>query len=418
LKSPPSQFIVLLTIVWLALPATTMAQASGDPVVQAVLFYSPSCPHCHTVITELLVPMVERYGSDRLQIIGIDTTLPGGGELYLTTIERYEIPRARQAVPTLIVGDVLLVGGEIPDQFPALVEEGLNSNGIDWPEIPGLDQVIPPEVKAGASPTAEPQPTPTRQPTTTKQSATTKESTTTKQPTATVQPTVTTLPTATPMPSPTPIDIPTSTPTPAGLAFPVTSEELSNTDMHQPPPDPVGFAIAGAVLVGMLAATGYAMWRVMNVWPGLLQLQSNTNQSAQTWAIPILALLGLGVASYLAYVEITRIQAVCGPVGECNIVQSSPYARILGIPIAVLGALNYVAVGTLWAGQKPPDFRWAKLSALGLLGLTFFGTLFSIYLTCLELFVIRAVCAWCISSAVITSLLMLLAVTPITSKQS
>ncbi len=53
---------------------------------------------------------------------------------------------------------------------------------------------------------------------------------------------------------------------------------------------------------------------------------------------------------------------------------------------------------------------------LALLGLTLFGLLFSIYLTMLELFVIHAVCAWCLGSAVISTLLMLLVVLPITGE--
>jgi uncharacterized membrane protein len=84
----------------------------------------------------------------------------------------------------------------------------------------------------------------------------------------------------------------------------------------------------------------------------------------------------------------------------------------------VLGLLNYIAVIVLWAGQKILGGRWANPSALGLLGLTLLGTLFSIYLTCLELFVIQAVCAWCLSSAVVTTLLMLLATIPITRLES
>jgi uncharacterized membrane protein len=131
-----------------------------------------------------------------------------------------------------------------------------------------------------------------------------------------------------------------------------------------------------------------------------------------------LALLGLGVAVYLAYVESVHVEAVCGPVGECNIVQASPYAQILGIPIAVLGMLNYLGIIVLWAVQKYVGGRLAYFSALGLLGLTLFGTIFSIYLTCLELFVIHAVCAWCLSSAVITTVLMLLVAIPITGKES
>jgi uncharacterized membrane protein len=84
----------------------------------------------------------------------------------------------------------------------------------------------------------------------------------------------------------------------------------------------------------------------------------------------------------------------------------------------VLGTLNYLGVIVLWGAQKYADGRLAYLSALGLLGLTLFGTLFSIYLTCLELFVIHAVCAWCLSSAVITTVLMLLVAIPITGKES
>jgi uncharacterized membrane protein len=109
---------------------------------------------------------------------------------------------------------------------------------------------------------------------------------------------------------------------------------------------------------------------------------------------------------------VTPVEVVCGPIGECNFVQSSPYARILGIPVAVLGVLHYLAIGALWAGQRHPSRRWARLSVLGLLALTLFGTLFSIYLTCLELFVVRAICTWCLGSAVATTILMILIVRP------
>jgi len=80
----------------------------------------------------------------------------------------------------------------------------------------------------------------------------------------------------------------------------------------------------------------------------------------------------------------------------------------------VLGVLYYLTIGALWAGQRHSARRWANLSALGLLGLTLFGTIFSIYLTCLELFVVRAICSWCLGSAVTTTILMLLVVVPIT----
>jgi uncharacterized membrane protein len=184
-----------------------------------------------------------------------------------------------------------------------------------------------------------------------------------------------------------------------------------------PPSDPVGSVLAGAVLVGMVVALGYTAWRVRTAWQHRNQLPKKKRKPlppAKTWAILFLSLVGLGIATYLAYVEITHIEAVCGPIGECNSVQASPYARILGIPVAVLGVLYYLAVGALWAGQTYQGGRWGNQTTLGLLGLTIFGILFSIYLTCLELFVVRATCLWCLGSAVAATVLMLLVVLPVT----
>jgi uncharacterized membrane protein len=111
------------------------------------------------------------------------------------------------------------------------------------------------------------------------------------------------------------------------------------------------------------------------------------------------------VASYLSFVEVTSTPAVCGPVGDCNTVQQSEYARIFGVvPVGVLGALGYVAMSVLWfAGTRAARIcTWC--CALG-------GVVFSVYLTFLEPFVIGASCAWCLASAVIVTF-MLLAVTP------
>jgi thiol-disulfide isomerase/thioredoxin len=136
MRDSPWHFIILFIIVWLMIPSITVAQSADEPVVQAVLFYSTTCPHCHYVITEVLVPMVDDYG-EQLQILGVDTSQPDGGQLYQAAIERYQIPRQRQGVPTLIVNDIVLVGsGEIPEKFPSLVEEGLATGGIEWPDRP------------------------------------------------------------------------------------------------------------------------------------------------------------------------------------------------------------------------------------------------------------------------------------------
>ncbi len=395
MKKPFAQLFFLCTVLWMVILPPAAAQSGGDSVVRAVLFYSPTCPHCHSVISEVLLPMVDDYGSDHLQIVGIDTTQPAGGQVYQMTIEKYQILPHRQGVPTLVIGDVVLVGSsEIPERFPGLVKEGLEMGGIDWPAIPGLDQVILPEVQGEPSLSSEGQPTVMPVPTPTTEAA------------------------ATAVPTSVPTQAPTRTSNSGSLALTLGEEEVDLAETEGPPPDPVGFAIAGVVLTGIVVAVAYAAWRGMTSWQRLVQLGSSSDAFVQTWAVPITALLGLGVSVYLAYVEITHVEAVCGPVGECNIVQASPYAQILGIPVAVLGMMNYLAILVLWVVQRYAGGQLARLSALGLLGLTLIGTLFSIYLTCLELFVIRAVCAWCLSSAVITTLLMLLVAIPIIGRAS
>ncbi len=342
---------------WLLLPTASVAQTSDEPAVQAVLFYSTTCPHCHTVINELLLPMMDEYG-DQLQIMAIDVGRPEGAQLYDFAVMRYKIPTERKGVPALIVGDTVLVGsGEIPEQFPGIVKDALAADGIPWPDL------VAPRAPTPENATSE----------ATEES---KENTNTN-------------------------DQPTG-PRGSDLAA-----------ITAPPPDPIGMTLASLISGGMAAALAFALLRLKSGWAALntwFKLRRSPSLQASAPLVLLLVALGLGVAGYLAYVELIHIEAVCGPVGECNIVQSSPYAQLAGIPIAVLGLLSYLSIGLLWLTQKFTSGKTANLAISGLLGLSIFGVLFSIYLTALEILVIKAVCIWCLSSAVITTLLMLLIV--------
>jgi uncharacterized membrane protein len=166
-----------------------------------------------------------------------------------------------------------------------------------------------------------------------------------------------------------------------------------------------GFTLAVIVLISMIIALVFAIGRF------IIGLTKPGWSLSQQWdvgqLIPLLAVVGLGVAAYLAYVETQAVTAVCGPVGDCNAVQTSEYAYLFGIPIGVLGVLGYVAILAAWAwGRWQADHR----AALALAAMTAFGVLFSIYLTYLEPFVIGAVCAWCLTSSVVMTLLMLVSV--------
>ncbi|NWF71200.1 MAG: vitamin K epoxide reductase family protein [Chloroflexi bacterium] len=121
------------------------------------------------------------------------------------------------------------------------------------------------------------------------------------------------------------------------------------------------------------------------------------------WLTPLLLAVGLLVAGYLAYIEMTLAQATCGVLGDCNAVQQSPYARVLGIPVGVIGILGYLTLLVLWGGKRFKKQQWLDV-ALFVMALA--GVGFSTYLTFLEPFVIGASCAWCLTSAVVMGILL------------
>ena len=110
-----------------------------------------------------------------------------------------------------------------------------------------------------------------------------------------------------------------------------------------------------------------------------------------------MTLVGLGVSSYLVAVRLLGEAPSCGPVRGCETVTTSEYSTIAGVPVAVLGLLLSVClVGSAAWWWRRADRR-VLLLAYGLLLL---ATLAVAYLTYLELFVIHAICAWCVTYAI------------------
>jgi uncharacterized membrane protein len=170
--------------------------------------------------------------------------------------------------------------------------------------------------------------------------------------------------------------------------------------------DLAGNSAAVVVLLGMVGSVAWAGAR--------LQHADRASHGENTaWTVPFLCMVGLGVAGYLAFVELTQATAVCGPIGDCNTVQASQYARLFGIlPIGVLGLPGYLSIGVAWLVARTTDGRPQSLARVALFVVPALGTLFSIYLTFLEPFVIGATCAWCLLSSLLMTALMLLGVEP------
>ncbi len=111
-------------------------------------------------------------------------------------------------------------------------------------------------------------------------------------------------------------------------------------------------------------------------------------------AAALVALAGLGVAAYLTWAHYADASVICVSGGGCETVQESSYSEIAGIPVAALGVAAYATVLALVAWDTPA----ARLSAAAI---ALVGLLFSIYLLALQLFVIDAICIWCMANDVV-----------------
>jgi uncharacterized membrane protein len=445
----------------LAWPPVTEA---GDGVVRAVLFISPTCPHCHKVREEVLPPLSNRF-EGRFQVAIVSTATPTGRDLYWAAFRRYGVQQ--RGVPLLVVGDFALVGSdEIPRRLPGLISAYLTEGGASWPDIPGLPDVlaastVPPPAAPGpaddAREAAGPAPVP---PGATAERAAPGAA---PLPLAAPQPPPAPLPTATPLPKPSPPPPPHPQPAaapvtapapPAGAEQPSAPVPAGTSSGPRPPskaPSPLRGASASAPPATVPTAPAATASVTAAPAPGLILVDDASPEpagvldrvrtdprgnglaivvlAAMAAAVlrslvvlrrppppargrpldgltPLLALAGLGVAAYLAHVEVRDIEAVCGPVGDCNTVQQSEYARLFGVlPIGVLGLLGFAAILVAWGVRRFGAGRASSWAAIALLAMTGLGTLFSIYLTFLEPFVIGATCLWCLSSAVIMTAL-------------
>ena len=118
----------------------------------------------------------------------------------------------------------------------------------------------------------------------------------------------------------------------------------------------------------------------------------------------VLAMIGLLDSIYLAWIKLAGTTALCGGVGDCESVNNSIYAEINGIPIALLGAGAYLLIMALLLveGRFGLGAEWP---VMGVFGLSLIGTLYSAYLTYLEVAVLHAICPYCVVSAIaITSI--------------
>lgn len=315
--------------------------------VHAILFWMDGCPHCHEVLDNVLPPLQEKYGA-LLRILLVEVVEQSDVDRLYEIAAAYSVTKELVGVPFLVIGDRVLIGSQqIPAELPGLIESYLAEGGVDQPEIPGLETYS----------------------------------------------SLTWLATLAPQPSSTEAKI-----TSLIDAYLNTSETVS---VQAPVSDSNGFTLAIFIMALMVVALIYSVI-------AFAQGKTFRLPAWVDWAIPILVVVGIAVASYLSYIETHSVSAVCGPIGDCNTVQQNPYARLFGfLPIGILGLLGYLGMLIAWLVRKTVR-SLERPAAMGFWAMAFFAVVFSLYLTYLEPFVIRAVCLWCLSSSIIVTLLLLL----------
>ena len=110
-----------------------------------------------------------------------------------------------------------------------------------------------------------------------------------------------------------------------------------------------------------------------------------------------LATVGAAIAGYLVYTRYTNTRIACAT-GGCEIVQSSKYAELSGVPVAVLGLAAYLfLLATALSASELARAAGAIVAVA--------GAAFSLYLVYLQVAVIDAICQWCVISDVVMCLL-------------
>jgi len=329
--------------------------AAAGPVVRGVFFFSPTCPHCEAVIADHLPGIYARFGGAPTTSID-ESTDPGdvafylvsNGSLQLLMVDVSVDAGARlfvadsdrvgldQSVPRISIADQQLVGSV---DIPAQLP-GIIEAGLAGQ---GLDWPAIPDLDSALAPFPE-----------------------------------------------------AGSGEPAGDgadAVPIELPAASVSVIDRVTRDPLGNGIAILVLMILVGS-------LIGV-PLLLRRGSmEAPRGRWRWLVPLLAICGIAISAYLGYVESNRIDAVCGPVGDCNAVQDSEFASLGGVlPTWVLGIAGYSLILAGWIVARLLQARLSDLMLFAIAAAAYAGTLFSAWLTFLEPFVIGATCMWCVLSA-------------------
>ena len=138
--------VSLLVLGGLLWPVTSRVAAgtvpAGDVVVHVLYFYSVDCAHCKAVEEEVLTPLESQYGA-QLDVRLLEIGTPSNYELLIRAEERFGVAAADRGLPTVVIGDGILIGEEATRaQLADLIAGGVAKGGVAFPDLLGLDAAV------------------------------------------------------------------------------------------------------------------------------------------------------------------------------------------------------------------------------------------------------------------------------------
>jgi uncharacterized membrane protein len=134
--------------------------------------------------------------------------------------------------------------------------------------------------------------------------------------------------------------------------------------------------------------------------------------------IAVLSLVGILIALYLTLYKIGVIGDLSCSVGSCETVNTSRWATFLGLPVAAWGLGAYLMLFGLSLIGTTDRHAGSQTISLLLVAIAAWSVVFSAWLTYIELFVIDAICIWCVTSAVILVVILVVSVVDLKGARS
>ncbi|MEI6291606.1 MAG: vitamin K epoxide reductase family protein [Chloroflexota bacterium] len=126
------------------------------------------------------------------------------------------------------------------------------------------------------------------------------------------------------------------------------------------------------------------------------------------WLSVALTTFGIIDSIYMTIYKLTSNNAMCLGSGDCSSVNASPYSEVYGIPVALIGVFGYGAILAMLLLQNRAGKFFEQNSTMAVFGFSLTGFAFTLYLIYLEIYVIKALCPFCIASQTTMTLLFLI----------